>query len=151
MKIFQTLAELAACTGQEVAVSDWITITQQQVNLFAEATGDRQWIHVDVEKATAGPFGGPIAHGFLTLSLLPRFFESSFDITGSRMGVNYGLNKVRFTSPVPVGSRLRARMKLLAAEAIAGDGMQMTWEVTVEREGSAKPVCVAESLVRRYP
>ena len=151
MKTFQTLAELAACTGQEVAVSDWITITQQQVNLFAEATGDHQWIHVDVEKATAGPFGGPIAHGFLTLSLLPRFFESSFDITGSRMGVNYGLNKVRFTAPVPVGSRLRARMKLLVTEAIAGDGMQMTWEVTVEREGSAKPVCVAESLVRRYP
>lgn len=151
MRIFATLAELAACTGQEVAVSDWITITQQQVNLFAEATGDHQWIHVDVEKAAAGPFGGPIAHGFLTLSLLPRFFESSFDITGSRMGVNYGLNKVRFTAPVPVGSRLRGRMKLLAAEAIAGDGMQMSWEVTVEREGSAKPVCVAESLVRRYP
>ncbi|SDN10812.1 MaoC family dehydratase [Polaromonas sp. JS666] len=151
MKIFATLAELAACTGQEVAVSDWITITQQQVNLFAEATGDHQWIHVDVEKAAAGPFGGPIAHGFLTLSLLPRFFESSFDITGSRMGVNYGLNKVRFTAPVPVGSRLRARMKLLAAEAIDNAGMQMTWEVTVEREGSAKPVCVAESLVRRYP
>lgn len=151
MRIFETLADLAACTGQEVAVSDWITITQQQVNLFAEATGDHQWIHVDVEKATAGPFGGPIAHGFLTLSLLPRFFESSFDITGSRMGVNYGLNKVRFTAPVPVGSRLRGRMKLLAAEAIAGDGMQMNWEVTVEREGSAKPVCVAESLVRRYP
>jgi acyl dehydratase len=151
MRIFATLAELAACTGQEVAVSDWITITQQQVNLFAEATGDHQWIHVDVEKAAAGPFGGPIAHGFLTLSLLPRFFESSFDITGSRMGVNYGLNKVRFTAPVPVGSRLRGRMKLLAAEAIAGDGMQMNWEVTVEREGSAKPVCVAESLVRRYP
>lgn len=151
MRIFATLAELAACTGQEVAVSDWITITQQQVNLFAEATGDHQWIHVDVEKAAAGPFGGPIAHGFLTLSLLPRFFESSFDITGSRMGVNYGLNKVRFTAPVPVGSRLRARMKLLAAEAIDNAGMQMTWEVTVEREGLAKPVCVAESLVRRYP
>jgi acyl dehydratase len=151
MKTFQTLAELAACVGQEVAVSDWITITQQQVNLFAEATGDHQWIHVDVEKATAGPFGGPIAHGFLTLSLLPRFFESAFEITGSRMGVNYGLNRVRFTAPVPVGSRLRGRMKLLAAEAIANDGMQMTWEVTVEREGSAKPVCVAESLVRRYP
>jgi len=151
MRIFETLAELAACNGQEVAVSDWITITQQQVNLFAEATGDHQWIHVDVEKAAAGPFGGPIAHGFLTLSLLPRFFESSFDITGSRMGVNYGLNKVRFMAPVPVGSRLRGRMKLLAAEAIAGDGMQMSWEVTVEREGSAKPVCVAESLVRRYP
>ena len=151
MRTFQTLAELAACVGQEVAVSDWLTITQQQVNLFAEATGDHQWIHVDTEKAAAGPFGGPIAHGFLTLSLLPKFFESSFEITGSRMGVNYGLNKVRFTSPVPVGSRLRARMKLLASEPIANDGVQMTWEVTVEREGSAKPVCVAQSLVRRYP
>ena len=151
MKTFQTLSELAACTGQEVAVSDWITITQQQVNLCAEATGDHQWIHVDPEKAAAGPFGGTIAHGFLTLSLLPRFFESSFEIIESRMGVNYGLNKVRFMAPVPVGSRLRARMKLLAAEPIDHSGVQMTWEVTVEREGAAKPVCVAESLVRRYP
>ena len=151
MKTFQTIAELTACIGQVVAVSDWITITQQQVNLFADATGDHQWIHVDPEKAAAGPFGAPIAHGFLTLSLLPQFFESSFAIAGSRMGVNYGLNKVRFTAPVPVGSRLRARMKLLASEPIAKDGVQMTWEVTVEREGSVKPVCVAESLVRRYP
>ena len=151
MKTFQTLSELAASVGQEVAVSDWLTITQAQVDLFAEATGDHQWIHVDPEKAKAGPFGGPIAHGFLTLSLLPKFFESSFEIVQSRMGVNYGLNKVRFTSPVPVGSRLRARMKLLACEPIANDGLQMTWEVLVEREGSAKPVCVAESLVRRYP
>ena len=134
-----------------MAVSDWTAITQQQVNLFAEATGDHQWIHVDIEKAAAGPFGAPIAHGFLTLSLLPKFFESSFEILGSRMGVNYGLNKVRFTAPVPVGSRLRARMKLLASEPIAGDGVQMSWEVTVEQEGSSKPVCVAESLVRRYP
>ena len=151
MKTFQTLADLAACVGQDVATSDWLTVTQQQVNLFAEATGDHQWIHVDPEKAAAGPFGGPIAHGFLTLSLLPKFFESSLHIVGSRMGVNYGLNKVRFTAPVPVGSRLRARMKLLASESIPNDGVQMTWEVTVEREGSAKPVCVAESLVRRYP
>ena len=151
MKTFQTLADLAACVGQEVVVSDWLTITQQQVNLFAEATGDHQWIHVDIEKAAAGPFGGPIAHGFLTLSLIPRFFESSFDIVGSRMGVNYGLNKVRFTAPVPVGSRLRARMKLLASEPIDNAGVQMVWEVVVERESSAKPVCIAESVVRRYP
>ena len=137
--------------GQEVALSDWITITQQQVNLFADATGDHQWIHVDLEKAAAGPFGGTIAHGFLTLSLLPRFFESSFEIIESRMGVNYGLNKVRFMAPVAVGSRLRARMKLFRAEPIEGSGLQMTWEVTVEREGSTKPVCVAESLMRRYP
>ena len=145
------MAELAACVGQEVAVSDWHTITQQQVDLFAQATGDHQWIHVDPEKAAAGPFGGPIAHGFLTLSMLPQFFETSFEIVGSRMGVNYGLNKVRFTSPVPVGSRLRARMTLLASEPIDNAGIQMTWQVTVEREGAAKPVCVAESLVRRYP
>jgi len=151
MKTFQTLSELSACIGQEVAVSDWLTITQAQVNLFAEATGDHQWIHVDPEKARSGPFGEPIAHGFLTLSLLPKFFESSFEIVQSRMGVNYGLNKVRFTAPVPVGSRLRARMKLLASQPLENDGVQMTWEVTVEREGSGKPVCVAESLVRRYP
>ena len=150
MKTFQTIADLAACIGQVVAVSDWTTITQQQVNMFADATDDHQWIHVDPEKAAAGPFGGPIAHGFLTLSLLPKFFESSFEIVGSRMGVNYGLNKVRFMAPVPVGSRLRASMKLLASEPIDNNGVQMTWEVTVEREGSGKPVCVAESLVRRY-
>ncbi|MBG6071953.1 MULTISPECIES: MaoC family dehydratase [unclassified Polaromonas] len=151
MKTFQTLSDLAACTGQEVAVSDWLTITQQQVNLFAEATGDHQWIHVEPEKAAAGPFGTTIAHGFLTLSLLPKFFESSMEIIDCRMGVNYGLNKVRFTAPVPVGSRLRARMTLLSAEPIEGNGLQMAWNVTVEREGADKPVCVAESLVRRYP
>ena len=151
MKTFQTLSELAACVGQEVAVSEWLTITQAQVNQFAEATGDHQWIHVDPEKAKTGPFGAPIAHGFLTLSLLPKFFESSFAIVQSRMGVNYGLNKVRFTAPVPVGSRLRARMTLLASEPIDNGGVQMVWQVLVEREGADKPVCVAESLVRRYP
>ena len=151
MKTFQTLAELATHVGQEVGTSDWITVTQQQVNLFAEATGDHQWIHVDAEKAAAGPFGATIAHGFLTLSLLPRFFDSSFEITSSRMGVNYGLNKVRFTAPVPVGSKLRGRMKLLSCEPIADGGMQMAWQVTVEREGADKPACVAESLSRRYP
>ena len=150
MKTFQTLSELPPLVGQEVAVSDWITVTQQQVNLFAEATGDHQWIHVDVERAKTGPFGGPIAHGFLTLSLLPRFFESALEITESKMGVNYGLNKVRFTSPVPVGSRLRARMKLLACVPVADNGMQMTWEVKVEREGLDKPVCIAESIALRY-
>ena len=149
MKTFR-IEELAALAGQEVAVSDWITITQEQVNLFAQATGDHQWIHVDVERAKAGPFGGPIAHGFLTLSLLPRFFESTFAIANSRMGVNYGLNKVRFTSPVPVGSRLRARMKLLSLTPIDNNGSQMAWEVTVEIEGRDKPACIAESLSRRY-
>jgi acyl dehydratase len=151
MKTLQSLADLPALVGHEVAVSDWFTVTQEQVNLFAEATGDHQWIHVDVERAKAGPFGAPIAHGFLTLSLIPKFVESSIEIRNSRMGVNYGLNKVRFTAPVPVGSRLRARMKLLACEPIDNDGVQMTWLVTVEREGSDKPVCIAESLTRRYP
>lgn len=151
MKTFETLADLAACVGQEVATSDWVAITQEQVDLFAQATGDHQWIHVDVERAAQGPFGAPIAHGFLTLSLLPVFFESAMAVTQSRMGVNYGLNRVRFTAPVPVGSRLRARMTLLASEPIEGNGVQMTWSVLVEREGVDKPVCVAESLVRRYP
>lgn len=151
MKTFQTLSDVAACVGQEVAVSDWFTVTQQQINQFADATGDHQWIHVDVERAKAGPFGAPIAHGFLTLSLIPKFFENAMTIVQSRMGVNYGLNKVRFVAPVPVGSRLRARMKLLACEPIDNQGLQMTWQATIEREGSAKPVCVAESLVRRYP
>ena len=105
---------------------------------------------MDVERAKAGPFGGPIAHGFLTLSLIPRFFESALEIRGTRMGVNYGLNRVRFTAPVPVGSRLRARMKLQACEALPDNGVQTTWLVTVEREGSDKPVCVAESISRRY-
>jgi acyl dehydratase len=151
MKTFETLADLAACVGQEIAVSDWLSITQEQVNQFAQATGDHQWIHVDVEKARAGPFGAPIAHGFLTLSLLPVFLESSFDIRQPGMGVNYGLNRVRFTAPVPVGSRVRGRLTLLTAEPIEHGGLQMTWSVVVEREGAEKPVCVAEALVRRYP
>ncbi len=151
MKTLQTLSELAALTGQEVVVSDWITITQEQVNLFAQATGDHQWIHVDVEKAKTGPFGSTIAHGYLTLSLLPKFFESSLRILDARMGVNYGLNKVRFPAPVPVGSRLRARMKLLKCESIDQGGFQLTWESTIEREGGSKPVCVAESMARYYP
>ncbi|TFZ03679.1 MaoC family dehydratase [Ramlibacter humi] len=150
MKTFERLADLAALTGQEVAVGDWITITQEQVNLFAQATGDHQWIHVDVEKAKAGPFGAPIAHGFLTLSLLPRIFESAIEVREARMGVNYGLNKVRFTAPVPVGGRVRGRMTLLACEPIEPNGMQMTWKVVVELEGSDKPACVAESVGRRY-
>jgi len=151
MKTFQTLSELVGLVGQEITVSDWVSITQEQVNLFAQATGDHQWIHVDVEKAKTGPFGGPIAHGYLTLSLLPQFFQSSIKVVETRMGVNYGLNKVRFMAPVPVGSRLRARMKLLKAEAIDQGGYQLTWEVAIEREGTSKPACVAESMARYYP
>jgi acyl dehydratase len=151
MKTFQTLQELAACVGQEVATSEWVTITQEQINQFAQATGDHQWIHVDVERAKAGPFGAPIAHGFLTLSLIPTFFEQALQVVQVRMGVNYGLNKVRFVAPVPVGSQLRGHLKLLKCDPIDNHGMQSTWEISIERQGSAKPVCVAESLVRQYP
>jgi acyl dehydratase len=150
MKIFDTLAELSAQVGTTVAVSDWLTISQSQIDLFAQATGDHQWIHVDPVRAAQGPFGTPIAHGFLTLSLIPRFMESSLAVTEARMGVNYGLNKVRFMSPVPVNSRLRAHLKLLSAEPIDNGGVQQSWEVTIEREGAAKPACVAEALVRQY-
>ena len=149
MRTFQNLGELTALVGQDVAVSEWTTITQQQVNLFAEATGDHQWIHVDPERAKNGPFGAPIAHGYLTLSLLPLLFASAMKIENTRMGVNYGLNKVRFMSPVPAGSRLRVRVHLLGTEPIEG-GMQIAWQCTIEREGADKPVCVAEPLSRYY-
>ena len=150
-RTFEKLADLARHVGDEVAVSDWLTITQEQVNLFADATGDHQWIHVDPERAKKGPFGAPIAHGFLTLALLPKLLESSIELRETRMGVNYGLNRVRFTAPVPVGSRVRSRAKLLAADAIDNGGWQFTWSVTIEREGSDKPACIAESISRRYP
>ena len=151
MKTFHTLQDLAACVGQNVAASDWVTITQEQVNLFALATGDDQWIHVDVERARQGPFKAPIAHGFLTLSLLPTFFATALHVEGIGMGVNYGLNKVRFTAPVPVGSRLRAHLVLQAGMPLDAGGMQLTWDVSVECEGAAKPVCIAQSLARYYP
>ena len=149
MRSFDKLADLQACVGQEIGVSDWITIDQQRIDRFAEATGDFQWIHVDAERAANGPFGTTVAHGFLTLSLLAPMFATGFELKDSHMGVNYGLNRVRFTAPVPVDSRVRARFKLLSYEAIEG-GAQLAVEVTMEREGSAKPVCVAESLTRRY-
>jgi acyl dehydratase len=149
MKNFQTLADLAACVGQDVATTEWVQITQEQVNQFADATGDHQWIHVDVERAKKGPVGGPIAHGFLTLSLLPQFFDKTVNVVEKSMGVNYGLNKVRFMAPVLVGSRLRGHLHLQSATPIEG-GLQIQWNVTVEREGSDKPVCVAESLARIY-
>jgi acyl dehydratase len=151
MKNFETLQELAALVGQAVSTSDWVVVTQEHINQFAQATGDHQWIHVDVERAKSGPFGAPIAHGFLTLSLIPTFFASAVHIAQVRMGVNYGLNRVRFMGPVPVNSRLRASIKLLKAEPIENEGMQFTWEVTTEREGVAKPVCIAESISRLYP
>jgi acyl dehydratase len=150
MKTFDSLAELPPLMGQELAVSDWITVTQQQIDLFADATGDHQWIHVDPERAKAGPFGGTIAHGFLTLSLIPKMVESALEIRNLRLSVNYGLNRVRFPAPVPAGSRLRARIKLLECQPLPDNGMQIVWEITVEREGADKPVCVAESVTRRY-
>jgi len=149
MRVFRSIAEMEPLVGQEIAVSDWIEVTQERIRLFAEATHDRQWIHLDAERAKAGPFGTTIAHGFLTLSLLPEMSASAFDVQGTRMGVNYGLNKVRFPAPVPSGSRLRGRFKLLRYEPLDG-GAQVTMEVTMEREGSEKPVCVAESLSRRF-
>jgi acyl dehydratase len=150
MREIASLAQLKELIGQEVAVSGWTEITQERVNQFAEATGDLQWIHIDVERSKKeSPFGGPVAHGFLTLSLLPKLMADAVSMPDVKMGVNYGLNKVRFPAPVPVGSRLRARMTLQAVEDIPG-GAQVTWLVSVEREGSDKPVCVAESISRRY-
>ena len=149
MRTFAKLADLKPLVGQHVADSDWIEVTQERIQLFAEATNDHQWIHVDVERAKAGPFGAPIAHGFMTLSLLPEMSASAMEVLDTRMGVNYGLNRVRFPAPVPAGSRVRGRFKLLKFEPIEG-GAQLTFEVLMEREGSEKPVCVAESVGRRF-
>ena len=150
MREIANLAELKTLVGAEIAVTDWVLITQERVQQFADATGDHQWIHLDVERARReSPFGGTIAHGFLTLSLLPMFLESALVMRDVRMGVNYGTNKVRFMAPVPVGSRLRARIVLRSVEDIDG-GAQVIWLVTMEREGSDKPVCVVESITRRY-
>lgn len=150
MREIASLAELKELVGQDVAVSDWVEVTQERVQQFADATGDHQWIHLDVERSQReSPYGTTIAHGFLTLSLLPALMQSAVRMSDVRMSVNYGLNRVRFTAPVPVGSRLRAQLKLLAVEDISG-GAQVTWLVTIEREGSDRPVCVAESVSRRY-
>ena len=149
MKNYQNLAELEALVGSPIGTSDWVTIDQTRIDKFAEVTGDDQWIHVDPKRAAAGMFGSTVAHGFLTLSLLPYFIRSSHKVDGARMSVNYGLNRVRFPAPVPVNSRLRAHFKLISFEPIEG-GVQVVTEVTVEREGQAKPVCVAESVGRLY-
>ena len=146
MRTFQSLAELPALVGQEVATSDWITVTQEQVNLFADATGDHQWIHVDPERAAKeSPFGGPIAHGYLTLSLLPMLATQIVEITGFRLTVNYGTEKVRFPAPVPVGSRVRGSAVLDSAEPIEG-GLHILITLTVEIEGGSKPAMVATSV-----
>ena len=147
MRTFDRLADLAALEGREISASDWVSVDQSRIDLFARATGDAQWIHVDPARAAAGPFGTTVAHGFLTLSLLSELAAAAFRIADVRMGLNYGLDRVRFPSPVPVDSRLRAVCVLDKFEAITG-GAQLTLTVTVEREGGAKPACVAEWITR---
>jgi len=150
MRDIASMDELQALVGQEVAQSDWIVVTQEQVNRFAAATGDHQWIHVDVERSKRElPYGGTVAHGFLTLALLPQLLSQSISMGDVKMLLNYGLNRVRFPAPLPVGDRVRGLIVLQSVEVIAG-GAQVVWEVTIEREGGDKPVCVAEFIVRRY-
>jgi acyl dehydratase len=146
---YDTLAELQALVGQELGTSDWITVEQSRIDLFAQATDDHQWIHTDPVRAAAGPFGATVAHGFLTLSLLPQLFDQGFHIRDVRMGINYGLNRVRFPAPVRVGSRLRGRFRLLSYEVLPG-GAQLVMEATIDIEGGSKPACVAETVSRRY-
>jgi acyl dehydratase len=148
---FESVTELRRHEGREVATSDWVTITQDRINAFADATGDHQWIHVDTDRAQREtPFGTTIAHGFLTLSLISALMRNAIAIGGLRMTINYGLNRVRFVSPLPANARVRARIALLRIEA-TDDSLQATWNVTVEREGGEKPSLVAEWLVRYYP
>jgi acyl dehydratase len=148
-RVFGSLDELRSAVGEQLGTSDWLEIDQKRIDMFAEATGDHQWIHVDPEKAAAGPFGTTIAHGYLTLSLLPALVPQLMRVEGVRMGINYGSNRVRFPSPVPVGSRVRATAKIAEVTEVAG-GVQLTTAVTVEREGGEKPVCIAEAVSRFY-
>ncbi|MDT7663546.1 MAG: hypothetical protein QOD04_3102 [Pseudonocardiales bacterium] len=149
MRVFNGADELKAAVGEQLGTSDWVTVEQKQIDTFAEATGDHQWIHVDAEKAKDGPFGGTIAHGSLTLSLLPVFSAQVYKVENVKMGINYGLNKVRFTSPVPVNSRLRGSFELLEVSEVK-DALQVVNKVTVEIEGSERPACVAEWVTRVY-
>ena len=144
------LRDLESQVGKEVGISPWVEMTQARIDEFAKATEDFQWIHVDPKRAKDSPFGGTIAHGFLTLSMLPKLSESTFEFADRKMGVNYGMNRVRFTSPVPSGAKIRGRFVLAKYEKIDGNGVQTTWSVTIEREGGEKPVCVAESIARHY-
>lgn len=147
---FSGIADAQARQGEELGISDWLLIDQERVNAFAEVTGDRQWIHVDVERARReSPFGGPIAHGYLTLSLLAKFAQECIRAEGVKLAVNYGLNRVRFASPVKVGSRVRAKFMLDQVEEIAG-GAQLVWRATIEIEGGDKPACIAEMVTRWY-
>ncbi|MGF1431811.1 MaoC family dehydratase [Kitasatospora sp. LaBMicrA B282] len=149
MTIFATLDELATAVGTELGSSAWHTVTQEQVNLFAEATGDHQWIHVDPERAKAGPFGGPIAHGYLTLSLIPLLAKECYGVEAVKMAVNYGSEKVRFPAPLPVGTPVRATAELLSLTDVEG-GKQAVVRFTIASEASAKPHCVAETITRFY-
>jgi acyl dehydratase len=149
MKIFESIQSIPQFVGQGEAISEWIEVTQEHINHFADATGDRQWIHTDPDRAKTGPFGATIAHGFFTLSLMPQFFVKTFWIKNQKMGINYGVNKVRFTAPVLIGSQLRAKISLKSCVAI-DNGMQSVWSVIVECKGSDKPVCVAETITRHY-
>lgn len=146
---FDQITDLQPLVGELLGTSDWMPVDQARIDAFAQATGDHQWIHTDPVMAARGPFGGTVAHGFLTLSLISVMFDTAFTITHSRMGLNYGLNRVRFPAPLPAGTRVRGHFRLTAYEPVEG-GAQMTIEVTVEAEGQAKPVCVAESVTRRY-
>ncbi|HEX7322086.1 MAG TPA: MaoC family dehydratase [Mycobacterium sp.] len=148
MHTFNSIDELAASQGKPIGKSDWVTITQEAVNLFADATGDHQWIHVDPDRAAKGPFGTTIAHGYMTLSLLPSLMHQIYTVGGIKMGINYGLNKVRFPAPVPVGSKVRAETAVVDVQDLGDGAYQLTMATTVEVEGSAKPACVAESVVR---
>jgi acyl dehydratase len=144
------IRELGSRVGEEIAVSPWVDMPQERIDLFAKATEDFQWIHVDPQRAKSSPFGSTIAHGYLTLSMLPKLIESTFEFSDRKMGVNYGLNKVRFTAPVPAGARIRGRFTLAKYEKLADGGVQTTWAVTVERERGDKPVMVAETISRHY-
>ncbi|RJQ77956.1 MAG: MaoC family dehydratase [Desulfobacteraceae bacterium] len=147
---FESLEALRSKIGQEIAVGDWTAVTQEQINLFAEATGDHQWIHLDQKRAAAeSPYGTTIAHGFLTLSLIPRLMADTLQLPKAKMSVNYGLNRVRFAAPVPAGKKVRPRVTLLGIEDVPG-GVQMNWKVTIEVEGSEKPACIAETIARHY-
>ena len=149
MKAALKIRDLEARVGEEIAVSPWVDMPQERIDLFAKATEDFQWIHVDRERAKQSDFGSTIAHGYLTLSMLPKLIESTFEFSDRKLGVNYGLNKVRFTSPVPAGAKIRGRFTLSKYERLEG-GVQTTWSVTVEREGGDKPAMVAETISRHY-
>lgn len=144
-RTFNNLDEFRALVGEEIGTSEWMTITQEQINQFADATGDHQWIHVDPERAAAGPFGTTIAHGYLTLSVLPALSKSIYQVEGLAMGVNYGANKVRFPAPVPVNSRIRATASLMEVSDVQ-IGAQFTIKFVIELEGSEKPACIAEVI-----